>query len=80
MVCAASLQSVLDNFQVLLDVWEACSWKPDSKMKVHIIGVATQMQKFNFLFGDSLGSLLLHHTDNLSASLQKKSLSATEGN
>ena len=37
------------------------------------------MHTFDFLFGVSLGNLLLRHTDNLSKSLQKKSLSAAEG-
>lgn len=37
------------------------------------------MLRCNFLFGVSLGNLLLRHTDNLSISLQEKSLSAAEG-
>ena len=37
------------------------------------------MHTFDFLFGVSLGNLLLHHTDNLSKTLQHKSLSAAEG-
>ena len=37
------------------------------------------MHTFDFVFGISLGILLLRHTDILSKSLQKKSLSAAEG-
>ena len=79
-VRAASLQSILDNYEVLLGVWsDSLSSKLDGEMKARIIGVDTQMHAFDFLFGVSLGSLLLRHTDNLSKSLQKKSLSAAEG-
>ena len=48
-------------------------------MRARIIGVDSQMRSFEFLFGVSLGNLLLRHTDNLSKSLQAKSLSAAEG-
>ena len=79
-VCAASLQSVLDNYNVLFGVWsEALSLRLDGEMKARIIGVDTQVHTFDFLFGISLGNLLLRHTDNLSKSLQQKSLSAAEG-
>jgi hypothetical protein len=79
-VRAASLQSVLDNYEVLLGVWsDALSSRLDGDMRARIIGVDTQMHTFDFLFGVSLGNLLLCHTDNLSKNLQKKSLSAVEG-
>lgn len=79
-VRAASLQSVLDNYEVLLGVWnDALSSKLDGEMRARIIGVDTQMHTFDFLFGITLGNLLLRHTDNLSKSLQIKSLSAAEG-
>ena len=79
-VRAASLKSVLDNYGVLQALWdEAQSWRLDSEMRARIIGVATQMQSFEFVFGVSLGNLLLHHTDNLSKSLQQSTLSAAEG-
>ena len=77
---AASLQSVLDNYDMLFGVWsEALSLRLDGEMKARVIGVDTQTHTFDFLFGISLGSLLLCHTDNLSKSLQQKSLSAAEG-
>ena len=37
------------------------------------------MEKFSFLFGVVLGKLLLSHADNLSKSLQVKTLTAIEG-
>lgn len=79
-VRAASLQSVLDNYEVLFGVWnDTLSSKLDGEMRARIIGVDAQMHEFDFLFGVSLGNLLLRHTDNLSKSLQQKSLSAAEG-
>ena len=66
-VRAASLQSVLDNYEVLLSVWEESkNSQIDSEMKARIIGIETQMLTFNFLFGISLGILNLEHSDNLS--------------
>ena len=79
-VRAASLKSVIDNYEVLLGVWEeAQSGRLDGEMKARIIGVETQMHTFNFLYGVFLGELILRHTDNLSKALQHKSLSAAEG-
>ena len=51
----------------------------DSEIKARIIGVEAQMNDFNFLFGVSLGALILTHSDNLSKALQKSSMSASEG-
>ena len=79
-VRAASLKSVIDNYEVLLGVWEeAQSGRLDGEMKARIIGVETQMHTFDFLYGVFLGELILRHTDNLSKALQHKSLSAAEG-
>ncbi len=36
------------------------------------------MKTFNFVFGEMLGELILRHADNLSSTLQKKSMSAAE--
>ena len=79
-VCAASLQSVVDNYEVLFGVWnEAQSSHLDGDMRARIIGVETQIHTFDFFFGIYLGNLLLRHTDNLSKTLRLKSLSAAEG-
>ena len=57
-VRVASLQSVINNYEVLLQVWqEALDGSLDGEMHAHNIGVETQMMKFNFLFGVCLGSL-----------------------
>ena len=74
-VRAASLQSVLDNYEVLFGVWEESKESQvDSEIRARVIGVEAQMQSFDFLFGVSLGALILNHTDNLSKSLQQKTL------
>ena len=59
-VCVASLQSVLNHYEVLLGVWkESKNSQIDSEMKARIISIKTQMLTFNFLFGISLGTLIL---------------------
>lgn len=79
-VRALSLNSVLGNYSVLQSLWETCyECTKDSEIRSRIIGVKTQMQSFDFLFGVSLGYEILRHTDNLSRTLQKKDLSAAEG-
>ena len=42
-------------------------------------GVAAFMKRFDFLFGVMLVEMLLKHSDNLSKTLQKETLSAAEG-
>ena len=44
-----------------------------------IMGVSSQMAKFNYFFGTALAQLLLRHTDNLSRTLQQEDMSAVEG-
>ena len=78
-VHTASLKSVIDSYEVLLGVWEeAQSGHLDGEMKAHIMALR-QMHTFDFLYGMFLGELILRHTDNLSKTLQHKSLSAGEG-
>lgn len=48
-------------------------------MKARIQGVDAQMGKFNFFWGESLGHLILRHSDNLNRTLQHRNLSAAEG-
>lgn len=79
-VRALSLNSVLGNYSVLQSLWETCyECTKDSEIRSRIIGVKTQMQSFDFLFGVSLGYEILRHTDNLSRTMQKNDLSAAEG-
>ena len=57
-VRAASLQSVLNNYQVLLDVWDESKESPlDSEIRARIIGVEAQMFTFDFQFGVTLGAI-----------------------
>ncbi len=72
-------KSVLD-YEVLLSVWEEYkNSQIDSEMKARIISIETQMLTFNFLFGISLGTLILQHNNNLSKSLQHDTITAAEG-
>ena len=68
------------DFEVLLNTWEeALEVVSDTESKVRINGVASQMKKFDFVFGAILGQMILRHSDNLSQCLQKKTRSAAEG-
>ena len=79
-VRADSLASIVDNYGLLQRTWEeAVELARDTETKARINGVAAQMKTFNFLFGTILGEMLLRHTDNLSLTLQKKTISAAEG-
>ena len=48
-------------------------------MRARILGVEAQIMMFDVIFGILLSSLLLCHTDNLSASVQHKGMSAGQG-
>ena len=79
-VRADSLKSVLDNYVVLQELWEeAEKTTKDSDITARVIGVASQMRNFEFFFGIYLGEMILRYSDNLSRTLQKKDLSAAEG-
>lgn len=79
-VKADSLKSILDNYVVLQKTWEeSVDVVKDTEMKSRIIGVATQMETFDYLYGVMLGQMILCHSDNLSRTLQKRDISAAEG-
>ena len=79
-VRVATLQSIVDNYEVLLSLWEeSLASRLDTEMRARILGVQAQMSTFDFLFGVIVGSTILRHTDNLSKTLQQKTLSAAEG-
>ena len=80
-VRTASLQSILSNYAVLQDSLAnfADMAKYDHEMSAKCMGIGAQFSSFNFLFGVALGQLVLELADNLSKSLQQKSLSAAEG-
>ena len=52
----------------------------DMEMSARVNGIASQLEKFDFLFGVMLGEKVLRLADNLSRTLQQKQLSAAEGN
>ena len=79
-VRAASLQSVIDNWKPLQELWqESLDTKLDPEVKSRIIGVKYQMGTFSYFLGVSLGSLIFGHSDNLSRTLQHAHMSAVEG-
>ena len=79
-VRAEAFKSILDNFSVILELWdESLQVVKDTEMKARIQGVSAHMKKFEFFFGVSLGLLILRHTDNLSRTVQKEDMSAAEG-
>ena len=74
-VCAESLGNVIDNYQVLIDLWDEClNYVKEPDIKAKIIGV--QEQIINFFFGVAFGRLVLKHADYVGKTLQKPNLSA----
>ena len=79
-VRADSLASIICNYEALQSTWEeATEVARDTETKARIGGVAAQMKRFDFLFGVMLGEMLLRHSEYLSKTLQKKTISAAEG-
>ena len=71
---------MITTYVTLQDTWEeAADIVHDTETKARIKEVSSQMKTFNFLFGTVLCEMLLHHTDNLSKALQKKTISAAKG-
>ena len=76
-VGAACLESVLENWDVLRELWsQSLETKLDPEVKSRITGVSYQIETFDFYFGMQLGILVLRHCDNLSKAIQKPNLSA----
>ena len=74
-----AIESILENYQVLNQLWEEClDTRLDPDVKGRIIGVKSQMAHYNLLFGLKLCERVLKITDNLSKTLQMQSLSAAE--
>ena len=80
-VRAASLSSILTNYQVLQECLESFTElaKMDREMSAKCNGVRSQFATFDFLFSVALGKKVLTLADNLSKSLQAEALSASEG-
>ena len=74
------MTSISENYQALQSTWEAAKQATkDIEMRARIIGVASQMKKFDFFFGVELGRKCLSMIDNLSQSLQAATIPAYEG-
>ena len=79
-VRASSLDSVLNNYTVLQQLWEeALNIAADTDAQTRIMRVQAQMDSFEYLFGLVLGECILKLTDNFSKTLQSPSLNAAEG-
>ena len=79
-VRADAFASISENYQALQATWDSAKQATkDTEMKARIIGVASQMQKFNYFFGIEFGRKCLLMVDNLSRSLQATRMSACEG-
>ena len=75
-----AIESILENYQVLNQLWEEClETRLDPDVKGRIIGVKSQVAHYNLLFGLKLfEGVLKKITDNLSKTLQMQSLFAAE--
>ena len=79
-VRADSLSAIISNYSILQSTWDnALHVARDTESKARIHGVSSQMTTFDYYFGTLLGELVLRHSDNLSRTLQHKSISAAEG-
>ena len=79
-VRAESLSSIESNYTVLQSTWmEALEVPHDTETKPRITCVKAQVKEFVFYFRIALGELILRHSDMLSQTLQKKVMSAAEG-
>ena len=75
-----SLKSVIDNYVALEGTWEeTADATKDTETKACIHGVSVLMKTLDYLFGNTLGEMILRHTDNLSSTLHNKHLWASEG-
>ena len=65
-VRAEALTSVSENYGALQSTWKvARQATKDAEMRARIIGVASQMEKFEYFFGVELGRKCLNVFDNL---------------
>ena len=79
-VTAEALASIAENYEALQLTWgTARDAVRDTEMRARIGGVAAQMEHFDLFFGIQLGKKLLNIVDNLSRSLQARTISACEG-
>ena len=78
-VRGGSLQCVIDNWNVLQELWDEClETKLEPDIKGRIIGVKHQMGTFDYFCGVYQGEMLLKHSDNLYRAMQTLRMSAAE--
>ena len=69
-----------DNWVALQNVWnESLDGNLEPEIKGRIIGVKSQMKTFNYFYGVIILQLVLRHSDNLSKTLPKSSLTSFQG-
>lgn len=74
-------ENIILNYLALMKFSEAClSESRATEVKARIIGCQKQMKNFFFFFGLCLGKRLFMITENLSARLQNKDMSAVSSN
>ena len=71
------MESILDNWVALQQVWnESLDRNLEQETKGRIIVVKSQMTTSEYFYGVTVLQLVLRHSDNLSKTLQKSSLTS----
>ena len=75
-----NLRSVLENYTVLQDLWDALLENTlEPEVRSHNIGVKAEMESFHFFFGVCIGEFILKRVNNLSKTLQSSKIPSAEG-
>lgn len=80
-VRAKALQSVTNNYKAILEMLAWCDDSrntSDSEIRARAGGLEKKMNSFNFMYGLQLSLLVLNHSDNLSATLQRPNICAAD--
>ena len=72
-MCCALLNGLSELKHTVLEVVQ------DTETKARVCGVSAVTNTFDYLFSNTLGGMILKHSDNLSRALQHEFLSAAEG-
>ena len=74
------MRSILPSWIALQQVCdESLDGNLEPEIKGRIIGVKSQVNTFNYFYGVTMLQLVLRHSDNLSKTLQKFSLTSCQG-
>ena len=79
-VRASCFKRIFQNYQSFIKTWKECLQQGglSTSVKARILGCKANMKTFDYFFGLLLGEQLFSHTDNLSATLQSRKISAVE--